>query len=209
MLNYTDIKHGFGKRSHNLVELFDETNLLSTFMRKLEKQSLVDPQRYDSKKYLGDGFEFFVEIFLKSHAYDNRVGITNYEPIQSQDHGVDGVGINLSGEKSVVQIKYRSNNKTFLTNNEDNLGNMINCGMIDFDVIINKDKEKAPRHYIITTAQGLHHYTDQEMYKGFVHCIGHDQLKSMLDNNLSFWNLCREISKGIIEEIEKQKQLTR
>tara|TARA_B100001173_G_C16024451_1_gene563405 strand:- start:2412 stop:2990 length:579 start_codon:yes stop_codon:yes gene_type:complete len=190
-----EIKHGFKDRCHDIKGLFNKTNKLSTFMNKLEKQSLKDKIRYDPKKYKGDGFEFLVEILLKSHAYDNRLGITNYEPVQSDDNGVDGFGFNLSGEKCVVQIKYRSNKKEVLSSNKDHLSNMISDGMIQHKVVISDDNKKCPRHYVITTANGLHHYTDNENFKGFVHCIGHDQLRSMLDNNLSFWNLCREIIK--------------
>jgi hypothetical protein len=195
------IIHGFGLRAHNLVALFDKTNKISTFMNRLEKQSLIDPIRYDSNKYKGDGFEFLVEILLKSHAYDNRLGITSYEPVQSDDNGVDGVGFNLAAEKCVVQVKYRSNIKTVLTANEDHLSNMISDGMIKHKVVIAEDNTKIPRHYVITTATGLHHYTDNENFKGFVHCIGFEQLRAMLDNNLSFWNLCRDI----VKEIEKSK----
>ena len=199
------IIHGFGKRCHDLTVLFDKTNKISTFMTKLEKQSLIDPLRYDSNKYKGDGFEFFVEILLKSHAYDNRLGITSYEPVESGDNGVDGVGINIVGEKCVVQVKYRSNNKSVLTANTDHLSNMISDGMIKHKVVVAEDNTKCPRHYVITTANGLHHYTDNENFKGFVHCIGYDQLRVMLDNNLSFWNLCREITKGISESMINNK----
>jgi len=195
------ITHGFGLRAHNLIALFDKTNKIYTFMNRLEKQSLIDPIRYDSNKYKGDGFEFLVEILLKSHAYDNRLGITSYEPVQSDDNGVDGVGFNLAAEKCVVQVKYRSNIKTVLTANEDHLSNMISDGMIKHKVVVAEDNTKIPRHYVITTATGLHHYTDNENFKGFVHCIGFEQLRAMLDNNLSFWNLCRDI----VKEIEKSK----
>jgi hypothetical protein len=194
-----EIKHGFGLRAHDLTALFNKTNKVSTFMGKLEKQSLIDPDRYDSNKYKGDGFEFLVEILLKSHAYDNRLGITSYEPVQSDDNGVDGVGVNLAGEKCVVQVKYRSNSKTVLTANTDHLSNMISDGMIKHKVVIAEDNTKIPRHYVVTTATGLHHYTDNENFKGFVHCIGYEHLRALLDNNLSFWNLCREISKEITD----------
>ena len=202
------MSHGFGLRCHDIIGLFDKTNKISTFMNKLEKQSLIDPLRYDSSKYKGDGFEFLVEIFLKSHAYDNRIGITNYEPIQTDDNGVDGVGVNLTNEKCVIQIKYRSNNKSVLTATEDKLSNMISDGMFQHGVSATPEKLKmitekksAPLHYVITTASGLHHYTDSENFKGYVHCIGYDHLRAMLDDNLSFWNLCREIA----NEIQKTK----
>jgi hypothetical protein len=201
-----NITHCFGLRSHDLVHLFDGVNKISTFMSRLEKQSLIDPVRYDSNKYKGDGFEFLVEILLKSHAYDNRLGITEYAPVQNDDNGVDGVGVNISGEKCVIQVKYRSNSKSVLTANEDKLSNMISDGMFQHGVSATPDKLKmisekvvAPLHYVITTANGLHHYTDNENFKGYVHCIGFDQLKSLLDNNISFWNLCRQIAKEIVD----------
>jgi hypothetical protein len=203
-----DILHGFLHRCHDLVGLFDGVNKISTFMSRLESQSEMNPNRYSPDKYKGDGFEFLVEIFLKSHAYDNRVGITSYTPVQKDDNGVDGFGLNLSGEKCVVQIKYRSNSKSVLTTNEDKLSNMISDGMFQHGVSATPDKLKmisekkvAPLHYVITTANGLHHYTDSENFKGYVHCIGYNHLRSMLDENLSFWNLCREIA----HEIQKTK----
>ncbi len=202
-----EIKHGFGLRAHDLVALFDKTNKVSTFMNKLEKQSILDTVRYDSNKYKGDGFEFLVEILLKSHAYDNRLGITNYETVESDDNGVDGVGFNLVGEKSVVQIKYRSNNKSVLTSNKDHLSNMISDGMIKHKVVIPDDNTKCPRHYVITTATGLHHYTDNDNFKGFVHCIGYEQLRAMLDGNLSFWNLCRKISLEITKKLSNTSNI--
>ena len=204
------ISHGFGHRAHDIVNLFEKTNKISTFMNKLEKQSLIDTARYDSNKYKGDGFEFLVEIFLKSHAFDNRVGIANYEPVQSDDNGVDGTGVNLSGEKCVVQVKYRTNSKSLLTANEDKLSNMISDGMFKHGVSATPDKLKmisegkcAPLHYVVTTATGLNHYTDNENFKGFVHCIGFEQLRVFLDNNVSFWSLCRQIAKEIVESKTK------
>jgi hypothetical protein len=58
---------------------------------------------------------------------------------------------------------------------------------------------KVKRHYVITTASGLHNFTDNEMYKNQVICIGYDHLRSLLDENLSFWNLCRQVSKIIVD----------
>lgn len=201
MITKNDIKHGFHLRAHDLVSLFDDTNKISTFMNKLENQALIDTARYDRDKYVGDGFEYLVEILINSHAYDNRLGITNYTPIQTDDNGVDGVGINISDKKCVIQIKYRANSQSFLTATKDHLDSMFTEGMITHGVMIPdvnslSDKKVAHNHYVITTASGLHHYTDVEKFQGFVKCIGFDDLKAMLDGNMSFWNLCRDIAKG-------------
>lgn len=205
MITKNDIKHGFALRAHDLVSLFDNTNKISTFMTKLEKQALLDTDRYDRDKYVGDGFEFLVEILINSHAYDNRLGITGYNPIQVGDNGVDGIGFNLSGEKSVIQIKYRSNNQSFLTAGKDHLDSMFTEGMISHGVVTPKSNELVKRHYVITTASGLHHYTDNEKFKGFVTCLGYDDLRAMLDNNLSFWNLCREIVSEFYPKLQAKK----
>lgn len=189
-----EINHGFGFRSFDLKGLFKDTNKLSTLMRKIEKQSIIDPLRYDPMKYRGDAFEFFVEILLKAHSYDNRLGITEYEPIEEDDNGVDGIGLNIKSEKSVFQIKYRTNTSSFLTANNDSLSNMISDGMIKHKVVIPESNTDIPRHYIVTTAKGLHHYTDNENFKGYVYCIGFEQIKSLVDDNKSFWDLCRKIS---------------
>lgn len=61
------VNHGFGLRSHDLVGLFDKTNKVSTFMNKLEKQSLIDPTRYDSNKYKGDTCEIINDLFDPSN----------------------------------------------------------------------------------------------------------------------------------------------
>jgi len=44
-------------------------------MYKLEKQAQLDTDKYSPNDYVGDGFEFLMETFIKSHAFDNRIGI--------------------------------------------------------------------------------------------------------------------------------------
>ena len=55
MIQSNEIKHGFGQKAHDLVGLFEDTNKMSSFMYKLEKQSFLDPDRYDPNKYVGAG----------------------------------------------------------------------------------------------------------------------------------------------------------
>ena len=189
------IEHNFKTKAHNLVALFEGTKKMATFMRKLEEQSMIDPLRYDPFKYVGDGFELFVELFLKLHSTDNRVGVCKYQPVQENDNGVDGIGLNIRGEKCVVQIKYRNNTQQLLTANADHLSNMITDGMLAHGVVADMEEPKNYRHFVFTTADGLHFYTDQEMYKNKVRCIGYNDFRSMLDNNNMFWETCTEIVK--------------
>ncbi len=196
------LEHQFQTKSHDLIELFKGVNKLSSFMRSLEKQSKKDPIRYDSNMYLGDGFEFFIELLLALHPVDNRMGVYNYKPIKSNDNGVDGIGLNINLEPCVVQVKYRSNTKTILTSNFDHLSNLFSDGMLTHGVVSDNLNPNNYRHFVFTTADGLHFYTDKEMFKGRVRCVGYKELKNMIDNNFIFWEKCREI----VSEIVKQQK---
>jgi len=186
------IEHNFKTKAHDLTGLFKDVKKFATFVRRLEEQSLIDPIRYEQNDYLGDGFEMFVELFLKLHPTDNRVGIYDYHPVQENDNGVDGVGVNILGQKSVVQIKYRSNNQSVLTATHDHLAHLISDGMGTHKVVYSDDP-KEYRHFIFTTAEGLHYYTNDEFFKSKVKCIGYNDFRSMLDNNIIFWQTCTNI----------------
>jgi hypothetical protein len=191
------LEHIFQTKCHNLESLFSGITKLSTFMRRLEEQALIDPQRYDRDKYVGDGFEFFIELLLNLHPIDNRIGVYNYSPKQENDNGVDGVGVNILNEPCVVQIKYRSNTSEYLTANKDHLSNLFSDGDASHRVVIDHDNEKNYRHFIFTTAKDLHHYTDAEMFKKKVKCIGYNEIRSLIDNNIVFWNKVREVVSNI------------
>ena len=199
-----NITHQFQTKCHNLSELFnDNVTTLSKFMYSLEKQSKLDPLRYDPFKYLGDGFEFFIEVLLALHPTDNRLGVYNYIPTQENDNGVDGKGVNIQMEPCVVQIKFRSNVKEFLSANKDHLSNLFSDGMLAHNVVADTINAKNYRHFVFTTANGLHFYTDQEMFKSKVKCIGYKELKKLVDNNLPFWTKVREIVKSIDPKLKK------
>lgn len=55
------------------------------------------------------------------------------------------------------------------------------------------DIESKNNMLIVTTADGLHHFTDNEMYENKVRCIGYKQLRELVDNNLIFWNSFRQL----------------
>lgn len=199
------MQHQFKTTSHDLIGLFNGVNLFSTLMRRIEEQSTIDPIRYDIDKYKGDAFEFFVELFLTINATDNRVGVYNYKPIPpDEDNGADGTGTNMSGNECVVQVKYRGNTEHLLTANEDHLSNLIVAGSllgVNFDL---KDK-KNYRHFVFTTAKSLHFYTDEQMFKGKVKCFGYEEFRKMVDNNIHFWNECRERVRDIVEQQRLQQ----
>ena len=198
-----ELQHNFQTKAHSLQALFDKVKKMSNFMRNLEGQAIIDPDRYDPIMYVGDGFEFFVELFLALHLCDNRVGVYNYTPIQENDNGVDGIGYNVLGEKCVVQIKYRANTQTQLTANIDQLSNMFSDGMLEHNVVADNKNPKNYKHFVFTTAEGLHFYTDQEMFKSRVRCFGFQDFRNLLDGNIVFWDKCREYAKELDNKYRK------
>jgi hypothetical protein len=191
------LQHNFITKAHSLTNLFEGVHKMSQFMRRLEADALIDPIRYDPNKYLGDGFEFFIELFLMLYPCDKRIGVSDYVPVQENDNGVDGIGINTKREKCVVQIKYRTNTQGFLTANLDHLSNMISDGQFNHGVVADMSDPNNFRHFIFTTAEGLNFYTDQEMYKSKVKCIGYQDFRVLLDDNYVFWNTALEIVKEL------------
>ncbi len=187
------LEHNFKTKAHSLPRLFAGVSKMSQLMRKIELEAILDVLRYDAEKYKGDAFEFFVELFLALHPADNRVGVYNYKPNQENDNGVDGIGVNIKNEKSVVQIKYRSNVSTELSSNKDSLANLITDGMMSHGVVADMENSDNFRHFVFTTATGLNFYTDQEMFKNKVKCFGYNDFRNLLDNNVIFWNKVREI----------------
>jgi hypothetical protein len=197
------MKHQFITKSHDLSGLFNGVNRMSTLMRRIQEQSTIDPIRYDVNDYMGDAFEFFVELFLNINSTDNRVFVYNYQPIPShEDRGADGFGVNMNGDKSVVQIKFRSNVESLLTTNEDHLSNLITAGAL-MGISYDLEDTKNYRHFVFTTAKSLHFYTDEHMFEGKVKCFGFDEFRQMVDNNQHFWNRCRDI----VRELDPRLQL--
>lgn len=191
------LQHNFQSKAHSLMGLFFKVNKMSNLMGNIERESLIDPVRYEVNQYCGDAFEFFVELFLALHPCDNRIGVYEYEPIQEFDNGVDGIGINIQKQKCVVQIKFRTNVLSQLTATQDHLSNMFSDGMLAHNVVADNRNAHIYRHFVFTTGDVLHFYTDQEMFKNKVRCFGFQDFRNLLDNNIIFWDKCREIAREI------------
>ena len=143
-------------------------------------------------KFKGDAFEFFIELLLMLHPNNSRVGIYDYTPnSRASDNGVDGLAKNFKREEAAIQIKYRTRTDKALSSNKNNLANLVSSAMTDFDIIMDREDHKNYRHFIFTTADGLHWYTDNEVFKKRVKCFGLKQLKKLVDNNKPFWDRCR------------------
>jgi hypothetical protein len=186
------LEHSFKRKCHNLPGLLAGCVKVSTYIKRLAEQSLLHPDRYDPDKYKGDGLELFVEALLKLSPVDCRLGITNYQIEEGVDTGVDGHGIGIDGKVATVQVKYRSNTEKVLTANEDHLSNFTSASVLRYGV----DPSLNTNMLIITTAEGLHYFTNDEMFQKKVRCIGNKELRELVDNNTLFWNAFRELCVG-------------
>ncbi len=187
------LEHPFIYKAHDIEVLFNGTNKIATFCHKLEKQSFLFPNRYEPEKYKGDGLELLAEALIKLSPVDNRIAIGNYSPELSDDTGVDGYGIGIDNKPATVQIKYRSDSRTLLTANQDHLSNFVMTSLMRYKV----PADTKTNLLIITTAEGLHYFTNSEMFQNQVRCLGYNELRELLDNNNLFWNTLRNLIKDI------------
>jgi len=184
--------HPFLRNCHNIDDLLKGVHKISSFCTKLERQSVLFPNRYEPEKYKGDGFELFVEALIKLSPADGRIGIGNYIPVTSDDTGVDGTGKGIDGLFATVQVKYRSNTLSRLTATEDHLSNFVMTSLLRYGV----SPSTKTNMLIVTTAEGLHYFTDNEMFQNQVRCLGYQQLRELVDNNILFWDAFRELVKS-------------
>lgn len=184
-----NLVHPFLRQCHDIKELLKDVKKMSTYCSRLETQSTMFPDRYDPDKYKGDGFELFVEALIKLSPVDNRIAIGNYTPVVNDDTGVDGFGIGIDGKPATVQIKYRSDNTALLTANQDHLSNFVTTSLLKYDV----DPKSKTNMLIITTAEGLHYFTENEMFLNQVRCLGYKHLRELVDNNILFWDTFRKL----------------
>ena len=193
------MKHLFKYHAHDLKGLFAGTRKLSTFCTKLEKQAQQD-DTYDRDKYVGDGFEFFVELLVTLLPFNRKMGgLYAYEPVQENDTGADGRASNWDGKPSLIQVKYRSNKQGLLTANKDHLSNLLAVAVKEGIVKADLSKE-AHVFYVFTTAKGLHYYTDDTFFENNVHCVAYDDIRLLVDNNEGFWQACENIVNTIEDE---------
>ena len=182
--------HPFKDECYDPVALFDGCNKIGIYCRRLRQQSFRNPDRIEPNKYKGNGLEILVEAYLKLHPNDSRIGITDYEPVLSEDYGVDGVGRGQNGRIATVQVKYRNQiqdgNPVFMTANKDHLSNFVANSACQYDVV------KGDTMLIVTTAKGVHYKILGAMFNSRVKVIAYEDLIQMLDGNNLFWEAFRE-----------------
>lgn len=178
------LEHEFLYKCYDLADLAD-SKTLAEFARKLKKQSTSDPDRHDPLKYLGDGFELFVEALIKLSPVDNRIGITEYQNAPYDEAGIDGFGLGLNGRPAAVQVKFKSDHESLLTETKDNIAGFLSVAQSsDYDV---QRDDFDTNLLVITYGKGLHQKTIDHFFRDGVRCLGRNELRQIVDNNTMFW----------------------
>lgn len=184
-------------------ELREKIILLSA--KHYEEIGRILENDYTHNKMLGDLFEIFAEIFFKLTSVDNRIGVSNYTPVESKDdYGVDGYGLGFNDKPCTIQVKFKSDPTEFLTIKD--LKNYQGLSYTKYDVDV-----KDTRNLIIfTNCTGIHWSTETNILKNKTVTYGvfggdgnHDKsLSNLLDNNKPFWKKAIEYvqySKKVLE----------
>lgn len=180
-------------------KILKDVDTLAAFERRIKKFCDVDTSYLTEdekgnkvRTFLGDAWEVFVEMLLKSHPYDRRIGVSHYRPhhplFGNEDHGVDGKGVGTNGRVATVQAKFRGNPQDILTANGAHLANFLASSQNEYGVDINDTENMV----IITNCKGLHYYTEEKMLFKKVKCLGRDAIQQFVDNNVPFWDEFRK-----------------
>jgi superfamily II DNA or RNA helicase len=191
MSDKIELKHPFVNKCPDLQEFFksdNEVGIIKTINALCYKiKILADKYQdiYDPDHFKGDALEMFVEYLVKTNASDNRIGVYEYKVIadtDTEDVGVDGIGIGDNGNPATVQVKFRSGDYV-LTANNDHLSNFLTASWNDFQVPVENDKNML----IITTGLKVDEQSREKMLKNKVRVLNRDDLRHMLDNRPEWW----------------------
>ena len=196
------LTHPFLWRCKDPDFLLDNCNKFNTFCNRIEKyikqefgllETDTDIEKQTKQdagnKYKGDAFELFVEAMIRLFPCDKRLGlIEDYQIVTGQDVGVDGYGISgYNGKPITIQCKYRQNDHV-LTANQDHLTNFTSASFMHYGVDQTPDKTtRKVNCIIISSADSLNFFTDQEMFGEMVHAFCRKDIRNLVDNNPLFW----------------------
>lgn len=184
-IQHTSFVNLFNKNPKVFELIFKDTKTLTQLTNKIIKvsKSFESYAYKDADKLKGDLFEIFAECFFKILAADNRIGIYNYQPAPPiDDYGVDGTGLGMDTKPATIQVKFRSDATTELTQED------IKQFALQSIVTHNVDKDTTNNMVVFTNAKGLHWVTESRVFSGRVKALGHSEISKLIDNNSVFWN---------------------
>lgn len=187
----------YNKNNDIFNTLFKDTNTLAKLTSKIIKLSKTFKSLAynDAEKVKGDLFEIFAECFFKILSADNRIGVYGYQPGPAiDDYGVDGFGTGMDENPLTIQVKFRSDPTTELT--ESDIKQFAFQSIINYNV----DKDTRTNMIVFTNSTGLHWVTESKVFSGRVRALGTDQIKKLIDNNSVFWKNINDLVELTIKE---------
>ena len=168
--------HHFPKICYEPDKLKVQT--LPLWMSRVNDQASNDLNKFKPEKYKGYAFEHLMEVLIRTSPVDKRINMTDYEPTIDDEKGVDGFGKTHSGETHTAQMKFRTDTTEMITETKDNIAMF---------PAFSENKYQAKHMTLFTTCKGLHYSLND--FEGKVRTLNYKQLRKMLDNNNSFWNI--------------------
>lgn len=215
------IKHSafhsiFQKDNEIFKKYFYGTQNFDTFCGRVDRVSKkiiedyadIYPDDYNAPgsgldRMKGDIFEIFTEIFMKLLGSHNTIGVYNYEPVSKEDdYGVDGIGKGIDYENLTVQIKYRSDPKTELT--ERDIKQFTSQSWKRYGVDLNTKCNLL----LITTCKGINPITASQVFFGQIREINRSHISKIVRNNASFWMNLTNVIEHTISEIYFPEEFT-
>jgi hypothetical protein len=187
----------YNKNENIFEDVFLQPKTLSQLSNRIIRASKsFDKFAYkDADKMKGDLFEIFSECFFKILSADNRIGVGNYQPAPPiDDYGVDGTGIGMDEKPLTIQVKFRSDATTELT--QDDIKQFALQSIVNFGV----DKDTKTNMIVFTNAKGLHWITESRVFSGRLRAIGYSEISSLIDNNNIFWSELQSLISDTINE---------
>jgi len=195
MINHTAFVNLYNKDQKIFADLFSVKDLKSLTSKIIQiSKNFKELSYQDDNKVKGDLFEIFAEGFFKILAADNRIGVYNYQPgPPTDDYGVDGIGVGMDGNPCTIQVKFRSNKKEVLI--QEDIKQFAFQSIINYGV----DKDTRTNMIVLTNSDGLHWNTDANVFAGRVKSIGYDQISKLVDNNSVFWKMMNDLVQETIK----------
>lgn len=135
--------------------------------------------------FRGDALELLTEFLVKSGQLNTKTGLQDYRVVGlKDDYGVDATGVNVNGDFTVVQCKYRRI-PTNLVHYAD-LARTFTQGALGFSLRGKLDLSKQKNVWLVTTANDANIQSKTVLGK-HLHVIGRGHLAKVLDGNTAFW----------------------
>jgi len=129
----------------------------------------------------GDMFEVLSAIFFNRMGDSPHVGLNNYQVVAlEEDYGIDAVGVNVTGTKTAVQVKFRSNPNNLIT--YPDLSKTFTYS------IVRKWTEPDSKNsiWLFTNTNGVTPVCSMVLGNR-LRVINRDEIKHHIDGNVMFW----------------------